>query len=214
MEKIKHNGGFKYEIYAQSILSSLFPNKYGNLQLSDRPDLIDPVLQLGVEVVHPCVTSEEEAIRVFDKYFAERETETLDQERLSRLRKSGYDVISWNGKQVQALQFPQAYTLQVLKPNISAVQNKLQKLNAHLYQYEHNLSLYLATMQYGFEYDYDEIARYILFYCRQMSQEYEIRFQKVFYDVCHYLYLCSIDGNTIDRYNIQDIHARARIFED
>ena len=49
----KHNNSYWYELLAQSTLQVVFPEEFKALKSSDKPDLIDTSLKMGIEVIHP-----------------------------------------------------------------------------------------------------------------------------------------------------------------
>ena len=209
-----NNNGTKYEQYARLVLLELFPNEFANLQLSDRPDIIDRSSGLGIEVTHPCQPDYEEAESVFDKFFAEKSVADLDPKRLARFRKSGYDVLYFIENRVSGIRFLKGYSSQEWVMAQKAIQKKLNRLNAHLYQYENNICLYLASMLFNFDRDYDSFARALFFYAKKESNNYTLHFKELFYDNSVYLYRIDIDNETIMRYDLESVTARQRIKED
>ncbi|WP_417019757.1 hypothetical protein [Anaerobutyricum hallii] len=52
------------ECYAKLILEKIFPNRYENLQLSDKPDLRDLKHNIGIEVTSVIPKEEQEALNL------------------------------------------------------------------------------------------------------------------------------------------------------
>lgn len=53
------------ECYAKIVLESLYPNRYTNLRLADKPDLIDDNLDVGVEVTSAVPKKHREAVKLW-----------------------------------------------------------------------------------------------------------------------------------------------------
>ena len=76
------------ECYAKLILEKIFPNRYENLQLSDKPDLRDLKHNIGIEVTSVIPKEEQEALNLaaMMPYVNEQSQER----RRKRLKKMGY----------------------------------------------------------------------------------------------------------------------------
>lgn len=76
------------ECYAKLILEKIFPNRYENLQLSDKPDLRDLKHNIGIEVTSVIPKEEQEALNLaaMMPYVNEQSQER----RRKRLKKIGY----------------------------------------------------------------------------------------------------------------------------
>ena len=76
------------ECYAKLILEKFFPNKYENLQLSDKPDLRDLKHNIGIEVTSAIPKEEQEALNL--AAMIPYVDEQAQERRRKRLKKMGY----------------------------------------------------------------------------------------------------------------------------
>ena len=76
------------ECYAKLILEKFFPNKYENLQLSDKPDLRDLKHNIGIEVTSAIPKEEQEALNL--AAMMPYVDEQAQERRRKRLKKMGY----------------------------------------------------------------------------------------------------------------------------
>ena len=100
MEKIRENEPLpphtklSYdECYAKLILEKFFPNKYENLQLSDKPDLRDLKHNIGIEVTSAIPKEEQEALNL--AAMIPYVDEQAQERRRRRLKKMGYRYMKY-----------------------------------------------------------------------------------------------------------------------
>ncbi len=81
------------ECYAKLVLERCFPDRYENLQISDKPDLRDNIHQIGIEVTSAIPPKTQEALNLASEipYICGEKKER----RIKRLQKLGYTYTDW-----------------------------------------------------------------------------------------------------------------------
>lgn len=199
----KHNGGQFYEIRALHTLRIVFPDEFDNLVLSDKPDLIDAVKKIGIEVVHPANPKEMELESYYYKYFENQHIDQVPQKGLKIFRKSGYDVcIDEQSKTIDAFKRPyQPFDLRII---YDAIDHKVDKLNKMQYQYASNISLYLEMSCCDYEFANLEIAKQIIDFAKNLQSNQHLIYKEIFFDCLFVFYRCNIEKNEVTEIDMSD----------
>lgn len=135
-----------YECYAKAILEDLFTDRYGYLDISDRPDLQNEKLSIGVEVTSAVPKEHREAEKLwYTMPYVESEKRKKNIERMRQLGVEYtegiqvWDTVTISGTKIDG--YP-------IEEFISAYQNKLQKLNERQYKTFSCYDLFVYSEQY------------------------------------------------------------------
>lgn len=134
------------EYFAKVILESCFPDKFDELQISDKPDLLHGKSSTGIEV---CSATPSDVVEAMLRWFQmSRVKEQKKQDNIDWLKKRGYDY-SENAS------FPfkkQVYGDNLQKTMIGeffdAVEAKIKKLNSNTSNYEYMRHYELFILSY------------------------------------------------------------------
>ena len=128
------------ECYAKVILESLFPERYNNLQIADKPDLRENKSCIGIEVTSAIPQKERERTRLWveTNRLGEGEKKTKNIERMEQL-----GLLHDGGMQVwpEETYRMDAFEVGPFGGLVSAFEEKIRKLNSGQYanQYEYDL---------------------------------------------------------------------------
>ena len=200
----RHSGGFFYELYAKSVLELLFPEEFGNLCLSDKPDLIDNASCFGIEVTHPTDEDDEK----YDSYFREnlfdKTINELPARGLRRFTDSKRELIfDKDSSRVESYKKP--YVPFDIELIYTAIRKKFTKLNSGLYTYHNNIKLYLNMSVYSLENINENTVNNIMEYAINLKNSSEYSFKEIYYDCLMVLYRINLDTRTIEEYDLLDL---------
>lgn len=121
-----------YECYAKVILEDLFPERYVNLCVSDKPDLQNIEKNIGVEVTSAVPAEQREAVKLwYTMPYVSEEKQKSNKERMEQLGVEYQgDIQAWPAK-VYSHSEIDGYPIEDF---IKAVQNKITKLNKGNYK--------------------------------------------------------------------------------
>lgn len=119
------------ECFAKLILEEYFSDRYGDLQLQDKPDLFDRKNNIGIEVVRAVDECRNEAMMLWTKM---PEKNSQQQKRaIERMEQRGEEyqegIKSW-----EPVSYPLNLKDSPLQDFIKAVEKKVDKLNKNLYK--------------------------------------------------------------------------------
>ena len=127
------------ECYAKLILEKFFPNKYENLQLSDKPDLRDLKHNIGIEVTSAIPKEEQEALNL--AAMIPYVDEQAQERRRRRLKKMGYRYMKYGMAHP-----PESYIKDTpCKRFLEAYEEKIRKLNSGNYAELEKYDLYVYS---------------------------------------------------------------------
>lgn len=173
-----------YECYAKIILEKFFPNEYKNLQIADRPDLREPIRNIGIEVTSAIPKKDKEALALASQipYLDKKE----QKKRIGYLHKNGYEYTeffmihpikyySWLG-----LEYPDI-TKTFCSVFIDIVEKKLEKLNNGTYDLLSRYDLFVQSELYIEEWMPEKLLDKLIL-LSNMSKSY------------HFIYLLALNG--------------------
>lgn len=200
----RYSGGFFYELYAKSVLEVLFSEEYGNLILSDKPDLIDTKSCFGIEITHPVDEEHEKYDSYFQDKLYNKEKEELPKKGLLRFTDSKRELIfDKETNRVDAYKKP--YVPFDIDLIYTAIRKKFSKLNSGLYKYPNNISLYLNMSIYSKENISDSTVNGILDYAINLKNSSEYSFKEIYYDCLMVLYRINLDTRKVEEYDLLDL---------
>ena len=201
---LKHNGGQFYEMRALHTLRIVFPDEFGNLILSDKPDLVDDDRKMGVEVVHPANPKEMEFSAYFYKNFENKHIDQVPKKGLKKFRENGYDVcLNEQSKIIHSYKHScQPFDIQII---FDAINHKVDKLNKMEYRYSSNISLYLEMSCCGFEFANLKIAKQLLDYTNNLQRDKRLQYKEIFFDCLFPFFRCNIEKNEITEFDLSDL---------
>ena len=200
----RYSGGFFYELYAKSVLEVLFPKEYGNLILSDKPDLIDTKSCFGIEVTHPVDEEDEKYDSYFQDKLHNKAKEELPKKGLLRFTDSKRELIfDKETNRVDAYKKP--YVPFDIELIYTAIRKKFSKLNSGLYKYPNNISLYLNMSRYSKENICEKTVNGILDYAINLKNSSEYSFKEIYYDCLMVLYRINLDTRKVEEYDLLDL---------
>lgn len=136
------------ECYAKLILEKFFPNKYENLQLSDKPDLRDLKHNIGIEVTSAIPKEEQEALNLaaMIPYVDEQSQER----RRRRLKKMGYRYTEYGmAHPPESYMYDGDFNVNIkdtpCKRFLEACEEKIRKLNSGNYADLERYDLYVYS---------------------------------------------------------------------
>lgn len=130
------------ECYAKVLLENLFPERYYNLEIEDRPDLIFYPKGIGIEVTDCTPKYEKEVLNLWLKI--PRQRGKCKQRSLDRLRQLGYTYreggIIWEAKV-----YSENLECSPLETVFDAVSKKIKKLNDRNYKMLNEYNLFIHS---------------------------------------------------------------------
>ena len=200
----KHNNSYWYELLAKSTLQVVFPEEFKALKSSDKPDLIDTSLKMGIEVIHPVDERQMQLDSFYQKFLSGKTIAEVSEKGLSRFRENLYDImIDKNDGTIYAYKKPyQEFNIELL---YEAIEKKAKKLNESQYLYSTNASLYLEMAMCSLESMHCSVAEKILDYAINQQNQYPLFYKEIFYDCIMALYRINLVTRTITKYDISDL---------
>lgn len=135
---------FDYEeCYAKVILESLFPDKYKELQIADKPDLVNETAQIGIEVTTAIPQKHREALNLWSRipYVPPKQAEQSKE----RMRQLGVEyqgaIQAWPPQNYSALDIEKTPLAEV----IAAFDGKVKKLNSGQYRSLKQYDLFILS---------------------------------------------------------------------
>lgn len=201
MKKERTNN--RRELLAQITLKTALPKEFSDIELSDKPDLIKKSSGLGIEVVFATDQKEEQLSSYYEKFLYGKTIREVPEKGLANFRSHSYDVIvDKNTLAICACKM--VYTPFDINVIYTAINKKMQKLNAGLYNYSDNISLYIQTFKYSIDLAALSTAENILKYANSLKRKYNLSYKEVFYDCCFVLYRLNLEKSTITEIDLND----------
>ena len=174
----------------------VFPQEFKELKSSDKPDLIDTSLQMGIEVIHPIDEKHKELDSYYDKNLSGKIIGQVSEDGLSKFRSNSYDVIadSFDGT-IYAYRRPyKEFEIELL---YNAISKKVKKLNQKQYRYSNNISLYLEMAMCSLQIANLSVAEKILNYTKELQKTVVWSYKEIFYDCLYTLYRINLTTDEI-----------------
>lgn len=198
----RHTKNFR-EILALITLQKLFPEEFCDLQLSDRPDLIDDQKGFGIEVTYPTDKKREQLSSYYHSHLEGQKIQDASEKGLKKFRDASLDVLLDENDRISGYKSPLIpFDLTAL---YAAIDNKVKKLNRGLYRYPTNTSLYLEMSKYSYDISQYDVAQKIMEYANNLRKGNEYFFTEIFYDCLFILYRIDLENKKIQEYNLQDL---------
>lgn len=192
----KHNNSCWYEIFALSTLQVVFPLEFRNLRLSDRPDLMDFDSNFGVEVVHPVDEKHEMFNSYYYNYLFGKTIDQISPKGLEKFKSNSYDIV-FDSQDNTVSSYKSPYKPFDIQFVFCAIDKKMEKLNANLYECSSNISLFLEMAMYSSEIADYSVAKRILSYVKTIEQNYSLSYKEIFFDCIMKLYRIDIKNEKI-----------------
>lgn len=131
------------ECYAKVVLEKVFPERYSNLQISDKPDLRDESNTIGIEVTSAIPQSKRESVSLW----ADIESQTAKNPERNKARMKQLGVTYTGGVQGwPATVYPTGcFDKSPFVDVIDVIQGKIEKLNSGEYASLGRYDLYVET---------------------------------------------------------------------
>lgn len=193
------------ELFAQITLKTVLPEEFWDVELSDKPDLKKHSSGLGIEVVYATVQKDEQLQSYYRNFLEGKLITEVSSKGLSNFHSHFYDVIV--DKDTHTISaFKKNYEPFDINIIYNAIDKKMQKLNAGLYDYSDNLSLYVQTLAYSCDLADFSTAESILQHITNLKHKYDISFQEVFYDCIFVLYRLNVESLKINKIDLSDYY--------
>ena len=200
----KHNNGYWYELLAKSTLKTVFPQEFKELESYDKPDLIDNLHQMGIEVIHPIDEKHMQLEAYYDKFLYKNKLSQVSEEGLKKFRDNSYDVIAKaDDGIIYSYRKPhEEFNIELL---YNAIDKKFKKLNQNQYSYANNISLYMEMAMCSIESMQQSIAEKILLYAKKLQKQYMMSYKEIFYNSLMVLYRINLETKKITQYDISHL---------
>lgn len=192
-----------YEIFAKISLQNVFSDEFSNLTLSDRPDLIDDIRKLGIEVTYATNEKEEKLNTYYQNSLFGKSIEQISPKGLSIFRQNKYDII-FDKETNTVSAYKKEYEPFDINIVYEAIERKFLKLNSGLYKYPDNISLYLEMSKYSYEIADMSVAEKILSYASELKSKNSFAFKEIFYDCIFVMYRCNLLDGTIEKIDLEN----------
>lgn len=172
------------ECYAKEFLEFLYPNKYKDLAIRDKPDLYDSINDVGIEVVEAENERKKEAVKLwYTMLYVSENKKQQNKERMKQLGEEYSEPIQiW-----QSDDYSKGLDSEPFVVLFDSIKSKLEKLNDGNYKVCKRYELFVESLMEFRKNLWEEVLEKLV----SMSSEYRLR-----YDIIYVLTretICSYD---------------------
>ncbi len=210
MAKHRHDFEKRYfEITAKMILEHVYGDSFGDLVVSDKPDIVAKDMSIGIEVTRVVTPEIQERNEYFRKNLLGKELADLDKKGLKRFEKDGYQVLTreqlhhTKGDNTVVAYCSPVFCI-TTEPIKDAIVKKIDIINTRGYQPVRRLCLYVFTEDRD-DYLDDDIQEAAEDVAKQNSNA-GYRFDVLFVDNWERLYRFDFATHETETVEIKELH--------